>query len=220
MPIQALIFDMDGLLTDTEPLHMQAYVEVVNRHGLPLTEAAYAAHWIVDGLGITEYLRLQGSSLDPELLRAEKAVIYDALVAEQLRPMPGAVELVDRFHGRLPLAVGSSNWRENVLVALEGTGLLEYMDVVIAKDDVARGKPAPDIFLAAANALDIAPANCLVLEDAAKGVIAAARAGMTSLAIPTAWTRDNDFSAAAAVLDTLDAAGEWIERELSGGTID
>ena len=116
--------------------------------------------------------------------------------------------------------MGSSNWRENVLVALEGTGLLEYMDVVIAKDDVARGKPAPDIFLAAANALDIAPANCLVLEDAAKGVIAAARAGMTSLAIPTAWTRDNDFSAAAAVLDTLDAAGEWIERELSGGTID
>ncbi len=218
MPLQALIFDMDGLLTDTEPLHMQAYVEVVNRHGLPLTEAAYAAHWIVDGLGIAEYLEKLGSTLDPAVLRAEKAVIYDALAAEQLRPMPGAVELVQRFHGRLPLAVGSANWRKNVLVALKGTGLLTAMDAVIAKDDVARGKPAPDIFLAAAAALGIPPANCLVLEDAAKGVLAAERAGMSSLAIPTAWTKDNDFSAAAAVLDSLDAAGEWIERRLSADT--
>lgn len=214
MPLQAIIFDMDGLLTDTEPLHMQAYVEVVNRHGLPLKEDQYAEHWIVKGLGITEYLEKLGSDLRPEDLRAEKAVIYEALVAAKLRPMPGAVDLVERFYGRLPLAVGSSNWRANVLAALDGTGLLKYMEAVIAKEDVARGKPAPDIFLAAAKALNVAPENCVVLEDAAKGVIAAERAGMPALAIPTKWTKDNDFSSAVAVFDTLQKSGDWIEQQL------
>lgn len=217
MIIRALIFDMDGLLTDTEPLHMRGYVEVLRRHGLPISEAIYAEHWIQKGLGIREYLQGIESDLRPEDLRAEKTIIYDCLVESELKTMPGALELVQAFSGRLPMAVGSASLRKNVLGALEGTGLARYMDAIISVEDVRAAKPAPDIFLAAAAALRVLPEHCLVLEDAAKGIEAAWRAGMPVLAIPNEWTKEADFSKATAVLPSLTEARVWIEAALNLG---
>lgn len=214
VPIKGLLLDMDGLLTDTEPLHMKGYIEALKPHGIELTEAEYADHWIVKGKGIAQFLEKIGSDLSPDRIRAEKAVIYEALVDNELRPMPGAVAFVRYFHGKVPLAVASASFRKNVLAALDGTGILPYLDSVISVDEVKRSKPAPDIFLKAAESLALEPRYCLVVEDADKGVIAAHNGGMRSIAVPNRFTADNPFRYAEAVFPTLAEAIPWIEQRL------
>ena len=215
LPIKGLLLDMDGLLTDTEPLHMKAYIEALKPHGIVLTEAQYADHWIIKGKGIQQFLEQIGSDLSPDQIRAEKAVIYEALVDSELQPMPGAVEFVRYFHGKVPQAVASASYRKNVLAALSGTGILPYLDAVISVDEAKRPKPAPDIFLKAAESLDLEPQFCLVVEDADKGVIAAYNGGMRSIAIPNQFTGDNGFRHAEAVFASLAEAIPWIECRLA-----
>jgi beta-phosphoglucomutase len=209
--IKAIIFDLDGLLSDTEKLHMQAYQEALRPHGVVVSDDAYARHWIRDGLGIAEYVARQRLDLDPTAVRRDKALAYARLLETSLQPMPGACELVRRLRGRARLALASSSYRVNVERVVQGIGLAGCFEVVASGDDVAHLKPAPDIFLHVARLLGLAPSACLVLEDAEKGVLAAARAGMQSIAVPNRYTRDNDFSQATWIVPNLLQAGQIID---------
>jgi len=118
--ITTVIFDLDGLLADTEPLHCCAYQAALRAKGATLTEADYVEHWVRSGKGIADWVSQQGLNLDPEELRAQKSKRYLELLASSLRPMDGAVELLETLFGKKTLALASSSYRDAVDGVLQG----------------------------------------------------------------------------------------------------
>jgi HAD superfamily hydrolase (TIGR01509 family) len=201
--ISTVIFDLDGLLTDTEGLHCQAWRQTLAGVGVEVSEAEFADHWIRAGLGIDDFMRRRGLHHDPDSLRRSKLGVFVTLVEASLCPMPGALALVEALHGKKRLALATSSYRENVELILGRLDLARYFEAVATNESVARVKPHPDLFLHVAARLDVAAAECVVLEDAEKGVLAAHAAGMKVIAVPTPHTRGNDFSKATRVVSSL-----------------
>ena len=201
--ISAVLFDLDGLLSDTEILHCRAYQNVLLRHGITLTEEQYQEAWIRRGHGISEFLQSNGLSLDPITLRKAKVVEYATLVDTSCVPMPGALDALARLHGHKSLALASSAYSDAVGAVLAKLNITHYFSAIVSGDQVPRLKPHPDIFLHAASLLNVYPSNCVVVEDAEKGIRAAHAAGMRCIAVPTRHTIDNDFSTADAILPSL-----------------
>ena len=201
--ISTVIFDLDGLLTDTERLHCQAWRQTLAGVGVDVSEEEYADHWIRAGLGIDGFVRLRGLDHDPLVLQRSKRGVFVTLLETSLRPMPGAVALIETLHGKKRLAVATSSFRENAELILQRLDLTRYFDTVATNESVTRVKPHPDLFLHVAERLGVAASECVVLEDAEKGVVAAHAAGMKVIAVPTAQTRGNDFSKATRVVSSL-----------------
>jgi HAD superfamily hydrolase (TIGR01509 family) len=182
---RAVVFDLDGVLVDTEPGWRRAETELLRRHGDGYTDADAAASLgssmddvvarYATRLGLvgTDVARLRDELM--ELARAEYAAVT---------LLPGARELVRALHGRIPLGVASNTPRELVFQAIDATGLRDYLDVVVTAEDVARPKPAPDMYLAACTGLGVGPSEAVAIEDSSPGLLAAHRAGMTVVAIP------------------------------------
>lgn len=201
--ITSIIFDLDGLLADTERLHYRAYQTALMEHGLHVSETDYAEHWVRAGNGISEWLALHGSKLDPHALRARKSQHYLDLLGSSLRPMDGAVQLLNALRDKMKIALASSSYRDAVDGVLTGLGIAHFFEVIVTGLDVPQVKPAPDIFLKAAKDLGVRPAECVVVEDAEKGVLAAYRAGMRCIAVPNDYTRHHDFSKSTRVCGSL-----------------
>lgn len=181
---RALIFDMDGLMVDSEPLWFQVeQAFVVDRGGSWTHEDG--ARCVGRGLPATVEAMIAklGSSLTVE---AGVVELTDRFVARagEVKLKPGCLELLEVARGRAGLAVASSSPRRLVARVLEETGLAPRFGVVVTGDDVVRTKPEPDIFLLTAERLGAAPADCLVLEDSLAGVTAAHRARMPVIAVP------------------------------------
>ena len=203
MAINTVIFDLDGLLADTERLHCQAYQTALLEHGIALDELDYCEHWIRCGRGIADWVTLHNLTLDPHQVRLRKSEHYLALLTSGLQPMDGALELLHGLRARVKLALASSSYRDAIDGVLAGLKIGHLFDVVVSGTDVPAVKPAPDIFLKAADELGSKPADCLVLEDAEKGVLAAYSAGMRCIAVPNDYTRHHDFSKATMVCSSL-----------------
>lgn len=201
--ITSIIFDLDGLLADTERLHCIAYQKALHAHGAAVSDHEYAEHWVRSGRGITEWISERGLTLDPIALRAQKSRCYLDLLSSELRPMEGALALLELLYSRKKLALASSSYPDAVEGVLAGLGIAHYFQVIVTGLDVAQVKPAPDIFLAAAQQLGAEPSQCVVLEDAEKGVIAASLAGIRCIAIPNHHTGHHDFSRATRVCSSL-----------------
>ena len=211
--ITTVIFDLDGLLADTERLHCRAYQDALLRHGAVLTDSEYADHWVRAGRGIGDWVSIRGLTLDPLALRADKSERYLQLLTVSLRPMDGALPLLQNLHGKKTLALASSSYRDAVDAVLYGLDIAHYFKAIVSGLDVARVKPAPDVFLAAARAVGVSPSECVVLEDAEKGVVAAHEAGMACIAVPNEHTRSHDFSKAARICASLnEITVELIEK--------
>lgn len=180
----ALIFDCDGTLVDTLPLYLRAWLAALQ------SEAAHEVtpEWFHGRGGLSEHMVLDlmeselGRSLDrAAIVRAARRHVLSAMA--DLREIAVVADLARRYRGTLPMAVASSGSREIVRASLTRTGLLDLFDTVVTIDDVARPKPAPDLFLEAARRLGAAPDGCLVLEDSAEGLAAAGHAGMQGVDI-------------------------------------
>jgi len=202
--ISTVIFDLDGLLTDTERLHCKAYQQTLAEVGVNLTEEEYAAHWIRRGLGIADLVRARGLGFDPHKLRQRKSQLYLVLLDTHLQFRPGGLVLLQRLRGRKRMALASSARSDAVQGVLQRLNIGYYFEVVVTEADVARLKPHPDLFLHVAERMGVSPVECLVLEDAEKGVLAARAAGMKVIAVPQPLTQDNDFSKATRVLRSLE----------------
>ncbi len=178
--VQGLIFDMDGTLTDSNPAHLKAWTEACRRFGMEYPRGKFYYYAGLSSLKIAEDLvRKSGKEglVDPGELSALKEKEFFKLEG-MVRPVPEVMALVKYFHGRLPMAVGTGRRRTSSFSTLEHLDLLKYFDVVVTSDDVQEHKPAPDTFLACAHKIDVRPEDCLVFEDAERGLEAARRAGM------------------------------------------
>ncbi len=201
---RAVVFDMDGLLLDTETLWHHAEVELFTRHGASFswedkmavigTSFDQTAHYFAERLGAPPE---EGAALVREMLE-----IMHASLQRQVDGRPGAIELVERLRGRIPLAVASNSPRLLVDTALATAHLTGVFDAVVTSDDVVHGKPAPDVYLLACERLGVAPADALALEDSPSGIAAAKAAGLACIGVPQ--FAETDVSAADRVIDSLE----------------
>lgn len=215
---RAVIFDCDGVIADSEPLHLRVFQAVLAPRGITITRAEYVERYLgLDDRGVfTEVLRAHGGTRTADeiaALIAEKARRFRSVLEAEVRIYPGVTAFVRSLAG-VPLAVASGALREEVELILARAGIREAFAVVVAAEDVAAGKPDPEGFLRALAALEgkagaIAPDACLVVEDSTAGVEAAHRAGMRCLAVTNSYTAAQ-LAAAALVVPTLE--GMTLER--------
>lgn len=183
--IKAVLFDMDGLMIDSEPLHLQAFNNVLEKYGKHLTEEENTKRYV-------------GFSKTRE----------DKTVTKKLRnnvvALPGLMELLtDLKKDGYKIAIASSSRLETIKIVIGGLKISSLIGIVASTDEVEHGKPAPDVYLLAAKKLGMNPLECLVLEDAPRGVEAGKSAGMKVFAIPSSYTKGQDFSKADKVLTSL-----------------
>ena len=205
---RAVVFDLDGLLLDTESLWHEAEIELFQRHGdeftwddkLAVIGTSYdaTARYFAQRLG-------RPSAAGAQLVDEMVDLMHERLQRE-VNGRPGALELVRRLR-ELPtgigLAVASNSSRRLVDTALATAGISDAFDAVVTSDDVMHAKPAPDIYLEACRRLGVSPADAVALEDSATGIAAAKAAGMTCIAVPQ--YAETDVSAADEVIDSLEA---------------
>ena len=200
----AVIFDLDGVLIDSEALQHKAYSAVLERYGVAVDKQTYARHWVAEGRGPEFAVERFHLALSPADLRRAKSEVYFDILRRDVTLMPGVRPALIRLQPRFHLAVATNSARRDVDFVLQRFELTSFFSAVVTREDYATAKPAPDAFLAAAQRLQVAPSSCVVVEDAERGVLAAHRAGAKVVAVPNDFTHDNDFSLAARVLPNLD----------------
>jgi beta-phosphoglucomutase family hydrolase len=175
------IFDCDGTLADTMPLHYEAWRQCLKNHSVDFSEELF---YELGGVPSPEIVRILnrrfGCSLEPEATADEKEELYVHLLPHA-QPIPCVVQLVHEYAGHIPLAVASGGFRRIIERTLDGLGLRSYFQVIATAEDVVHGKPAPDVFLLAAEQLGVDPGQCVAYEDSPLGLEAAHRAGMTGI---------------------------------------
>jgi HAD superfamily hydrolase (TIGR01509 family) len=188
MTIRAVIFDLDGVIVDSEIWWDEARMEFAQRHGRTWTTDDRAAVMGANSRGwsATMHERLRLEMPDSEIERAIVGAVVERYRQEGAPRIPGAIETVRRIAAEVPIAVASSAHPDVISAALQATGLDEVFRVVVSSDSVAHGKPAPDVYLETARQLGVDPSECLVIEDSRNGVLAAKSAGMTVVLVPNA----------------------------------
>lgn len=194
--LKAIVFDMDGLMVDSEPLSQQAWDEYLRPYGHQLTEEIVSS--IIGLRADMSTPRIKDLFNLPEpvpTIISKRAAIYSQIRARGVPTMPGLHELHTEINRRqIPWAVATSSPRHHAEEILQQLNLQDRCQAIAAGDEVTHGKPNPDIYLLAAERLGIPPQHCLALEDSGPGSQAAAAAGMTAVAIPNAQTKRSDFS--------------------------
>ncbi len=200
----AILFDLDGVLIDSERLQHKAYGQVLARFGARITFDEFGMQWTGAGRGAEYAVERYQLPISAAELRAVKSAVYHQIVATELQPMPGAVAALERLAPHFPLAVATNSTRADVDFVMQRLHLADYFQAIVTRENYRHAKPAPDAFEAAAASLGFAPADCVVIEDAYKGIVAARRAGCRVVAVPNDYTRRNDFSASHMRLNSLD----------------
>ena len=216
--IKAVVFDLDGLMFNTEEVFHQTGNELLRRRGKQMTvellgrmmgrRADEAFQVMIDTCGLSD-------SIAP--LRAESQEIFDSLLDEILAPMPGLFELLEHIESQgLPKAVATSSTRAFLELLLKKFDLLARFNPTLTAEDVTHGKPHPEIYLTAAERIGLAPEELLMLEDSEMGTRAAAAAGATVVSIPHIYSPSHDFSVATHMARSLhdpllfELIGRWL----------
>lgn len=198
--LQALIFDMDGVLCDTMPYHLKAWARfIAQTPELPDHMLKHLPR--MGGKRNSELLReLVGehlTDLDLQFWGDGKESIYRDLIRDQIAWLPGLTKFLQRSQAKLKLGLGTSACRENVDLLLSHQNLLNFFDALVIETDVQRGKPDPQCYLLVAERLGVAPRHCLVFEDATAGIQSARNAGMRCWGVLTTETESELLAAGA-----------------------
>ena len=185
--VKALIFDLDGTLADTMPWHYQAWQKACLRFGIEMDTAFLQAHTGAPGWKIAEeVIAVNGKTgiVSPEEIMSVKLEEFFA-IQHTVTPIEPVIALVQKYHGKLPMSVGTGGHREAVEKTLEIVGIREYFDIIVTANDVTHHKPHPETFLKCAELMGVDPAVCEVFEDGDLGIEAAWRAGMIATDVRT-----------------------------------
>jgi HAD superfamily hydrolase (TIGR01509 family) len=186
---RAYLFDCDGTIVDSMPLHYIAWKKALEEWNCVFEEQLFY-DW--GGRPVTEIIctlnHMQGLNMPVDAVARRKENLYYELEHE-LKAIPEVIEQIEAKHGHIPLAVVSGSRRKSVVHSLNALGLLDKFDVLVCAEDYPRGKPAPDCFLTAAARLGVDPKDCLVFEDTDMGIAAATAAGMASVRVPAPLER-------------------------------
>lgn len=195
---RAYLFDCDGTIVDSMPLHYIAWTRALGEWGATFDEDLFY-RWggkppmeIIAGLN-----EMQGLQMPVGTVAERKENLYYALLP-QLKAVPEVLEHIEAQHGRIPFAVVSGSNRDSIVKSLTTVGLLDRFELLVGHEDYTRSKPAPDAFLIAAERLGVAPGECLVFEDTAMGIAGATAAGMASVRVPSPFERRNGTGAGTA----------------------
>jgi beta-phosphoglucomutase family hydrolase len=181
--IEGLIFDCDGTIADTMPLHYRSWVAALGEHGVEFPEALFYEMAGIPTPRIVEILNDRHSHQMPvEETAIRKDALFESMIP-QVTAIAPVVDVVKKYAGKLPMAVASGGSRGVVVKTLASLGLLNFFQTLVTADDVKHGKPAPDIFLEAARRLGVPPALCIGFEDAELGLQAIRSAGMVGIDI-------------------------------------
>ncbi len=186
---RAYLFDCDGTIADSMPLHYIAWKTVLAEWNCDYAEDLFYS-WGGKPVRniIADLNEIHGLDMPIDAIATKKEALYLEQLP-QLKAIPEVVEHIEAEHGRIPFAVVSGSRRSSVVGSLTAIGLLDKFETIVAAEDYTRGKPAPDGFLLAAERLGVAPADCLVFEDTDLGIEAATAAGMASVKVPSPLER-------------------------------
>ena len=210
MTDRGVIWDLDGVLADTAEAHFQAWARAASAHEIPFDRAAFDRVFGMNNAGtLTVLLKRPPTRQELTNIADCKERIFRQEARRLVRPMPGAVRLLDELEKRGWLqAVASSAPQENIDLLVDAIGIRRYFAAILSGARLPAGKPDPALFLAAARQLQLPPEHCVVMEDAPVGVEAAYRAGMPCIAIAT--TRPRETLGPGPVFDTLTSVTEAI----------
>jgi len=216
--LRAVIFDWDGVVVDSSDHHERSWEILASRRALPLPPDHFKR-----GFGKKNNVIIPdlGWAVDPQEvaeLAQEKEETYRALVREKgIQPLPGVRELLAALRSReIPCAIGSSTERANLDLPLDLMGLRDFFRMIVSGEEVVHGKPDPSVFLLAAERLGLAPAECVVIEDALVGIEAARQAGMPVVAVATTNPLDALGAANAAVPSMAEVTPELLASLAEG----
>ena len=186
---RAYLFDCDGTIADSMPLHYIAWSKALGEYGCTFDEQLFYSWGGKPAVEIIADLnKMQDLNMPPEALAEHKEDLYFALLP-QLQAIPEVVDIIQAEHGRIPFAVVSGGRRNSVTNSLTTLGLLDKFETIVGAEDYKNSKPAPDAYLLAAARLGVAPGDCLVFEDTDMGIQAATAAGMASVKIASPLER-------------------------------
>ena len=205
--IKAIVFDFDGVLADSEPLHLAAYQEVLSRLGVTLTREEYYRSYLgYDDAGVfTALAAAHGREMDEEKLRAliaEKGRVFDAVIETTDVVYPGAPACIERLAPEYALGIASGALRPEIEAILKRARLDRHFRFIVASGETPRSKPSPDPYLRAAELHAQPPAACLAIEDSHWGIVSAKDAGLSCLGITTTYPR-GELTMADRVIDSL-----------------
>ncbi|HXO74059.1 MAG TPA: HAD family phosphatase [Puia sp.] len=216
---KAVIFDMDGVLVDSEPLYIGMNQKFFRELGAVIPIEEHQTFVGISAIGMWSYIR-EKFSLEytvEELIQKEKDMKFLLLQQTELRALRGSEELLAGLRRRnIAIALGTSSLRKNAELILDKTGLRPYFDVLTTGEDVRRGKPNPDLFLLAAERLNKAPHECIVIEDSTNGVKAAKAAGMVCIALSNPNSGAQDLSAADYIIEDFGPGNRELVMQLCG----
>jgi len=186
---RAYLFDCDGTIADSMPLHYNAWKAVLADWNCEYPEELFYS-WGGKPVRkiVADLNKIHGLKMPVEAIATRKESLYLEQIP-LLKAIPEVLEHIEAEHGRIPFAVVSGSTRDSVVGSLSVLGLLDKFDTIVSAEDYAHGKPAPDGYLLAAARLGVAPADCLVFEDTDMGIEAAVAAGMAFVKVPTSLER-------------------------------
>jgi beta-phosphoglucomutase len=206
--LEAVLWDLDGVIADTGTYHCHAWQHVFGERGVNFTEEHFMSHF---GQRNDTIIRdTVGNDITQEelaFIASEKEATYRRLIAGNIKSLPGAVELIKSLNTQgIKSAIASSAPPENIQIIIGGLGIEDCFQAIAWGREVTEGKPSPQIFLLAARKLETKPGNCVVIEDSIAGIDGARQAGMKCVAVANSHPR-NSLEEADLVVDTLQSVG-------------
>jgi beta-phosphoglucomutase-like phosphatase (HAD superfamily) len=217
--LKAIIFDFDGIIAHTEPIHLKAFQATLGDYDMEMTEGEYFDKYLAydDKTFFRELFKdrgIESGELTIDEMMSVKSAHFDNLIIGNIQLLPGVRELIKSVGHKYPLAIGSGALGVEIRQILEHARLEGYFKVIVSADEVERSKPAPDVFIEALSRMNqafvdsgiIYAENCLVIEDSVSGIEAALSSGMKCLAITNSYPADK-LSQAHLVKDSLEGLG-------------
>jgi len=209
--IKALIFDMDGLMIDSEKLYFQTEKEIAAQFEKKVKEEIL---WKMMGRNPLESMNIFKEDLDIPLPAEELLEMRTTIMREKLKtdlvPMPGLMKIIESFSNKLKMAITTGAQKEFLDIVVDILGLRDKFQVLQPSDEIVKGKPHPELYLVTCTKLQLKPGECVVLEDSFNGVAAAKKAGCYVIAVPSEYTKKHDFTPADFIAKNLFVAEKHI----------